>query len=172
MAVAYRHHLQLPTDLVLLVRVIAMAEGLGLQLAPEFNLLAFAEPYLRRFWLESRGPRYVVHKAGEGLLDALDLGLTLPLRLRRLMGQLERGEVTVVARHEGLEDALAGLRRLVNRLTMSILVGALIVGLGLLMLVYHPPGWEEWGGWFFGGIFVFASVFGLGLMWSVWRART
>jgi ubiquinone biosynthesis protein len=32
MAIAFRHHLQLPAELALLLRVIAMSEGLGLRL--------------------------------------------------------------------------------------------------------------------------------------------
>lgn len=73
--VACRHRLQLPTDLTLLIRVIAMSEGLGIQLDPNFNLLAFTEPYLKRFWLQSRGPTYLASKISEGMVDLAELGL-------------------------------------------------------------------------------------------------
>lgn len=170
MAIAFRHRLQLPTDLTLLIRVIAMSEGLGAQLDPDFNLLAFAEPYLKRFWLQSRGPTYMAHKITEGMLDLTELGLGLPQRLRRLVGQMERGEVTVTTRHEGLDELMVELNRVANRLARSILVAALIIGLALLMLLYHPPGWAAWGGWFFGLSFLAAFVLGAGLLWSIWRA--
>jgi ubiquinone biosynthesis protein len=171
MAIAFRHRLQLPTDLTLLTKVIAMSEGLGAQLDPDFKLLAFAEPYLRRFWLQTRAPAYLARKMAQGVLDLTDLGLGLPQRLRRLLSQLERGQVTVTSRHEGLDEALAELNRIANRLAVSILTAALIIGLGLLMLVYHPPGWATWGGWFFGLAFLIAFVLGLGLLWSIWRSR-
>lgn len=171
MGIARCHRLQLPTDLVLLTRVIAMSEGLGAQLDPDFNLLAFAEPYLRRFWLQSYGPDRLGPKVLQGLLDLADVSLDLPQRLRRLLGQVERGELAVRSHHEGLEEALAELNRMANRLAVSILVAAMIIGLGLLMLVYHPPGWESWVGWFFGASFVVAFGLGLGLLWSTWRSR-
>jgi ubiquinone biosynthesis protein len=86
MGIARRHRLQLPTDLVLLTRVIAMSEGLGAQLDPDFNLLAFARPYLRRFWLQSYGPDRLGVRMVQGLLDLADVSLDLPQRLRRLLG--------------------------------------------------------------------------------------
>ncbi len=171
MAIAFRHRLQLPTELTLLTKVIAMSEGLGAQLDPDFKLLEFAEPYLRRFWLQSRAPNYLARKMAQGMLDLADLSLGLPQRLRRLLSQLERGEVTVTSRHEGLDEALAELNRIANRLSMSILTAALIVGLALLMLIYHPSGWESWGGWVFGLAFLVVMALGLGLLWSIWRSR-
>jgi ubiquinone biosynthesis protein len=169
-AVAFRHRLQLPTDLTLLIRVIAMSEGLGIQLDPSFNLLEFAEPYLKRFWLQSRGPSYVAAKIVEGVTDLAELSLGLPQRLRRLAGQMERGQLTVTTRHEGLDQLVIELNRIVNRLAGSILLAALIVGLALLMLIYHPAGWENWGGWFFGLGFLLVVVLGVRMLWSIWRS--
>lgn len=171
MAIAFRHRLRLPTDLILLIRVIAMSEGLGAQLDPEFNLLTFAEPYLKRFWLQSRGPTYLAHKIATGMVDLTELGLDLPQYLRRLVGQMARGEVTVTTRHEGLNEFIVELNRVANRLAMSILVAALIISVGLLMLIYHPPGWEAWGGWVFGLALPVVLILGIGLLWSIWRMR-
>ena len=56
MAIAFRHRLQLPTDLVLLAKVIAMSETLGAQLDPDFGLLEFAAPHLSRVWLGDHAP--------------------------------------------------------------------------------------------------------------------
>jgi hypothetical protein len=50
-------------------------------------------------------------------------------------------------------------------------MAALIVALTLLMLIYHPAGWEAWAGWLFFGLLVVASIFGLRLLWSIWRSR-
>ena len=74
------------------------------------------------------------------------------------------------ARFEGLAETLKEIQRDANRMSMSILTASLVIALGLLMLIYHPPGWEEYAGWFFGLFFLVVTLFNLGLLWKIWRS--
>lgn len=168
LGVALRHKLQLPSELVMLFRVVSMSEGLGAQLDPDFHLVEFAAPYLQRFWLARRSPQAMALRVGQAALDAADLGLELPRRAARLLGQLERGELEFNVNHEGLRDFTRQLQHMANRLALSILLAATIVALGLVMVVYHPPGWAQYGGWPFGLAFVASLGFGGWLMWNIW----
>ena len=170
MAIALRHRLQLPSDLVMLFRVVSMSEGLGAQLDPDFRLFEFAIPYLQRFWLERRSPKAMALRVGQAALDTAELGLELPRRASRLLGQIERGELEFNVNHEGLRAFSRQLQRMTNRLALTMLLAATIVALGLMMVVYHPPGWEWYGGWLFGLAFLSSLGFGGWLMWSIWRA--
>ncbi len=87
-----------------------------------------------------------------------------------MLGQLERGEITFMYRLEGLQESLREFQQAANRVSMSILSAALVIGLGLLMLIYHPPEWESYAGWFFGLFFVIIVLFNLGLLWKIWRS--
>ena len=51
---------------------------------------------------------------------------------------------------------------------MTMLLPAAIVALGLVMAVYHPPGWAQYGGWLFGLAFLASLGFGGWLMWNIW----
>lgn len=168
--IALHHRLQLPSDLIILFKVIAMSEGLGAQLDPEFKLMEFAEPYFKRFWVKSHSLRKQVRRIVEGTQELTDLGFELPAHARRMLSQLERGEMTFITRIEGLKETLKEMQKAANRVSMSILTAALVIGLGLLMLIYHPPGWEKYGGWFFGLLFVMVVIFNLGLLWRIWRS--
>ncbi|MEW6569768.1 MAG: AarF/ABC1/UbiB kinase family protein [Nitrospirota bacterium] len=168
--IARRHRLHLPADLIILFKVIAMSEGIGLQLDPDFKLMEFAEPYFKRFWLRNRSLGTQVRRIVEGTQELTELGFELPAHLRRILPQVERGDIGVMARIEGLKDILRELSQAANRISISILTAALIIGLGLLMLIYHPPGWKTYAGWFFGLFFVMVLLFALGLLWKVWRS--
>ena len=170
MAIAFRHRLQLPGDLVMLLRVVGMSEGLGAQLDPDFQLFEFASPFLQQFWLERRSPKAMALRVGQAALDTAELGLELPQRTARLLGQIERGELEFNVKHAGLRDFSHQLQRMTNRLALTMLLSATIVALGLVMTVYHPPDWEQYGGWLFGLAFLFSLGFGNWLMWRIWRS--
>jgi ubiquinone biosynthesis protein len=168
---ARKHRLQLPTDLTLLLKVMAMSESLGTKLDPDFELIPFARPYLQRFWFQRFSPRRQFRRFRETAFELVDLLGELPRYTRRLLREVERGELAVHAQIEPLDELVGQLNAAINRLVMSILTGALIVALGLIMLVYNPPGWNQWAGWVFGLSFVLVSAFALVLLWEVWRSR-
>jgi ubiquinone biosynthesis protein len=169
--VAFRNRLQLPSDLIILFKVIAMGEGIAVRLDPEFKLMEFAEPYFKQFWLKSHSLRKQVRRIVEGGQELTDLGFDLPKHARRLLGALERGEVTFMYRLEGLQESLRQFQQAANRVSMSILAAALVIGLGLLMLIHHPPGWGEYKGLFFGFFFFLIVLFNLWLFWKIWRSE-
>ncbi len=168
-SIARRHRLQLPSDLIIYFKVIAMYEGVGVQLDPDFRLMEFAEPYFKRFWLKSHSLREQARRIREAMQELTELGFEIPRHTRKMFGQMERGELAFTSRFEGLEEILAEFQRAANRVAISILAAALIVGVGLLMLVYHPPGWVKISGWFFAILFGIAVLFSLGLLLSIWR---
>jgi ubiquinone biosynthesis protein len=137
MPVAFRHRLRLPAELWLVGKTMAMMEGVGLKLYPDFDPFAVSEPFVRRFVLQLASPR----EWGPSLLrGASDWGLLMRLLPRvgaRLLTQAERGELEVTLRHKELEQALGRLDRLANRISLSLLLSALIVGLALLVPAFR-----------------------------------
>lgn len=170
MRIAYHHKLQLPGELVMLLRLIGMSEGLGARLDPEFRLFDFAAPYLTRIWREQRAPDILAKRLGLTMLDAVELGMQLPRRTTRLLDRLERGELEFNVRAGDLREALGQLQRMTNRLALSILVAATVLALGLLMLIYHPPGWEQYAGYVFALAFLLSLGLGALLIWRIWRS--
>jgi ubiquinone biosynthesis protein len=57
MPIAFRHHLRLPSRLWLLGKALAMMEGVGLQLAPDFDVFAVSQPYVRKFLWQTVSPQ-------------------------------------------------------------------------------------------------------------------
>lgn len=153
------HQLKLPTHLALFTKTILMAEGVGRQLDPGFRLTPHLKPLFWRALIDRLSPENVAAGLRDAALDVLYLVEEGPASLRRLAGKLERDEFVVRAKledrglREDLESIAASLR-------LSGLVIAAVLALSLLMVVYHPPGWERWAGWVFGGLLIAALVLG------------
>ena len=169
--VAFRHHLQLPSELWLLGKTLAMLEGVALKLDPGFDIIAFSQPYVRRFLLQmflprNIGPRLI--KAGGDWSDLISL---LPRIGSQLLIQAERGEFGMTLEHKGLDQALDRLDRSANRISLSVLLAALIVGLALVIPAFNLT--EQMGLATIAVVagFVAVSLLGAWLAFSIWRSR-
>ena len=169
-ALARRHRLGLPSDLLLMAKVMAISEGLGTRLDPDFRFVEFAAPYFKRFWLRRRSPEQVREKVAEGVVEMAELGFSLPRHLRRFMTQAERGELGARVELRDVDRVMALLQAMVNRLSISVLVGALIVGLSLSVHMFAPEGVGVYARWFLGFSFAAAAVLGLWLLFSLMRS--
>ncbi len=170
MPIAFRHHLRLPSELWLLGKTLAMMEGVGLKLVPDFDMFAVSRPYVQRFMREMALPRAWMPSLIRGVGDWAQLLNMLPRTGIQLLTRAERGELEISLRHQELGRALVYLDRLVNRLALSILLAALIVGLALLVPAFHLA---ERGGLITALVilgFALASLVGLWLVVSILRS--
>lgn len=168
--VAFRHHLRLPPELWLLGKTLAMVEGVGRKLDPEFDFLAFSKPHLRRFLLKT----IVARDSGARLVevggDWTHLLTLLPRVGSQLLVQAERGKLGLSLEHKGLERALDRLDRSANRISLSLLLAALIVGLALIIPVFDLLEDVGLGTVLVVGGFIGASLLGFWLVVSIWRS--
>lgn len=169
-AVVRRHRLRLPPTLVLLFKTLLMSEGLAVQLDPSFNLTQVLVPYAERLLRRQYSPLRWAHRLGQASLDAARLGVDLPQQLRRIIADLERGGLEVGMRPTGVEPLIQRFEKLANRIVLGIIVAAFVIGLAVLMSVYHPAGSQEWIGAIFAVGFGFASALGAYLAWTILRS--
>ena len=137
---AYQHNVYLPGDLALLARTIITMEGTARMLDPDFVLVDAVRPFAMRMVRERMMPVVAGRRALRALRQAADLAQAFPRRLDDLWDQLEAGDVTFGVEVRRLELIINKLNSMVNRISYSVVVAALIVGSALLLL----GGREAW----------------------------
>jgi ubiquinone biosynthesis protein len=166
---ANRHGLQMPGELAMLARLSTINEGISMTLYPEFRMLDFAAPYVLHYWQEQRSPQKMIPRLGKSALDGLELSLNLPRQASRLLKQMERGQIEFNINYDGLKDIMAQLQKMVNRIALSIIIGATVVALGMIMQGYALTE-STFGRIVFGAAFLFSVGFGIYIMWSIWKS--
>lgn len=164
MHIAFRHHLSLPSDLWLLGKTLGMMEGVGLKLDPDFDIFAVAQPYVRRLLRQAASPRVWGQKLLKGAGEWSDLLLQLPKWVPRLLDQVSAGELDIGLRLRGQDTILRHLNRATNRLAVSLLVAALIIGLALVVVSQGESSWLAQVS------FAAAVLLGMWLLVSIWRS--
>lgn len=170
-AVIRRHHLQMPSDLVMLLKVLGMYEGTGRLLDPGFNVMAVAEPYVKKSMTRQLQFSAWEPKLRRGVTDAIRIGSDLPAQLRRFNRRLDQGDLTITVQHQELEQSMQRLEAMVNRIALSVLFSAFLVGLGLIIVAYQPDEHARFIRWLVGAGFAMVLLLGIWLARDILRSR-
>lgn len=138
-----KHQLQLPPDLVVMLKSLSLTEELVRRLDPMHDLIAQAHPFMKQTRLERMRPRRVLTGLLEFGQELADTARELPHEVRRIISQIKTGQARVNFHHEGLEPATNALERSTNRLSFALVVAALIIGSSLIIHSKVPPLWGD-----------------------------
>ena len=162
------HRLALAPDLALLLKTAISLEGLGRLLNPEFDMVTEAIPFLRRSVMARRSPEVLAKRAAAAIAEAMEVAVTLPGEVRRLLCSAHGAALPVKVDISHLEQTAERLERSVSCLTIGIITAALIVGSSIVMTVGGGSGW--FGPSFLGLVGLAAAIVGgMGLLISIWR---
>lgn len=169
MAILRQHQLRLPPDLSLLIKAFVSLEGMGHELDPDFNMAGEALPLLQKTLRARYTPAAMLQRGWHGIRDMLSLVGGLPQDVSRLLRAARRGRLEIHIDILHLKRVGNQLDSAANRLTVGIVVAALIIGSSIVMTV--PGGPTLLGLPFFGLLgFVGALLGSLWLLISIWRS--
>jgi ubiquinone biosynthesis protein len=136
-----RYSLTLPADLSIMLKALALMEDLVCRLDPGHDIIAQARPFMRQVLLLRLRPRRLLRHWLEFGDEAAGLARDLPLEIRRLLAQIKEGRASFHVHHEGLEDLMNTLERIVNRLAFALVLASLIISSAVVLHARVPPLW-------------------------------
>jgi ubiquinone biosynthesis protein len=119
---------------VFLIKAITTIESVGERLAPDFDIVAHVQPYVRRLVQRRYGFRAVRKRLQETLLGYADLLETLPAQVRSILQGLRRSRITINLEHRGLDRLTETIDRSSGHIAHSVFVGSLVMGSAILIL--------------------------------------
>jgi ubiquinone biosynthesis protein len=134
-----RHRLQMPQNLFLMMKALATVEGLGLVLDPDFDMTRQATPFVKRVKMARYHPKRVADNLLKSGAELAKLMQEIPGETREILVQMKRGKIKIEFEHKGLEPMMSTHDQISNRLSFSIIIGALIIGSALIVLSKTPP---------------------------------
>ncbi len=138
-----RNDIHPPPELVLLLKTLVMHDALGCRLDPELDLVQEATPYIKEILARRYSPERLGGLVADAALDYADFVRVLPRELKGLTTRLRKGRQALVIKHDGLEDFRHEMERSSNRLTLGLVVGAVVIGSAILLATGAGP--TLWG---------------------------
>ena len=168
-AILRQHQLALPPDLSLLIKAFISLEGMGRELDPDFDMAGEAMPLLEQALRARYTPTAILQRGWRGVSEALSLVAGLPQDISRLLRAARRGRLEIHIDVTHLKRVGNQLDNAASRLTVGIVIAALIIGSSIVMTV---PGGPTWLGLPFFGLlgFVGAVIGSIWLLLSIWRS--
>ena len=148
----YEMPFQLPHNLLLLGRTVAILSGMCTGLDPNFNVWEQLQPYAQKLITTEAASNWRVWLDELGNLARVMVAL--PGQVNRVFDLLERGEINIQTSQS--EEQMRRLEGAIRRLYRVVIFATLLLG-GVLLL---SNGWVIWG-WIFVGGGLFA------LLWSL-----
>ncbi len=128
----YSMNLQLPTRFLLLDKAIATLGSVGVELYPDFNVFEVARPYARGLMLERFGPRRMAARARKESLRLGQVALELPYQIHDVLEEIRDGQIEVGFVHKGLDEFMAKIDVVFNRLVIAMIVAGGLIGSSLI----------------------------------------
>jgi ubiquinone biosynthesis protein len=166
----YTMNLRLPTRFLLLDRAIATLGSVGAELYPDFNVFEVARPYARDLMLERFTPERMARRARREVFRYARVVAEAPYQFHDFMEEIRDGQIEVGFVHKGLDDFLADMQRVFNRLVIAMIVTGGLIGSSLIgIFAHHGP--QVLGINVISIIgFALSAVLGVWLLWGVIRS--
>lgn len=172
-ALIYKYGLKVPGSVYLVLRALAILEGIGGVLHPNFNALEPIRPYGAKIVKEQYSLENLsldVFYTGSQLTSLL---YNLPVEIRSILKKVRKGTLNLNIELIGYREALNRMDTITNKLTIAIINAALLVASSISMTVNYPPDMPRPLGFplisFIG--FTFSFLLGLMLFFYITRKK-
>jgi ubiquinone biosynthesis protein len=169
-ALIYSMNLHLPTRFMLLDKAIATLASVGAELYPDFNVFEVARPYARGLMIGRYTPARVLSRARRETVALAQIGRELPYQLHDVLEELRDGQMEVGFVHKGLDDVIAKLDVVFNRLVVALIAVGGLIGSSLIG-IFAEEGPQLFGVHFISVLgFMLSGVLGVWLLWAILRS--
>jgi predicted unusual protein kinase regulating ubiquinone biosynthesis (AarF/ABC1/UbiB family) len=133
--IAADNGLCVPSELTLLGKTLLQLDEVGRILDPDFNSSASVRRNATQIMSQRMRKDMTQGSVLSSLLEMKDFVTGLPARVNKILDALSNAELEVKVRALDAKLVMEGLQKIANRITMGIILAALIIGASLLMRV-------------------------------------
>lgn len=166
---AIKHNLKIPSDLLLINKAMLILENIGLQLDPNFDFIAAAEPYASRIIKKRISPSRLYDRARKNVMEIGDFAFLFPKQMKQIIKKALKDDIQIKMYHVNLPEFIKDMDRSSNRIAFAMIVSAMLISSAIMHATNVPP--TIFGISLFGiSAFGFAFLLGIWLIISIIRS--
>ncbi|PYQ52333.1 MAG: ABC transporter [Acidobacteria bacterium] len=132
-AVASNNGLRVPSELAMLAKTLLNLDGITRKLDPTFDPQVVIRSYAERLMTQKLAQKFNPRNFYPALLDLNQLILDLPHRVREILDLTAASRLTFGVKLTQAEILLAGVHKVANRITVGVVIAALLLSSSIIM---------------------------------------
>lgn len=137
--ITYKHKVRVPTQLILLIKTIISIEGTAKNLNPRFNLTDVSKDLLESIKKDKFNSKKIVEKTYSSAHTMIEEISELPKMLSNILYKVSNDKTTINMNHEGLSKFRKELNSVSNKLSLSLIISAIIIGSSTIVQAKTGP---------------------------------
>ncbi len=137
--IALNHRLRLFPETFLMLKAFAAVEGVAQTVDPDFDMAGHAAPYIRKAKAARFSPSRLSDDISRVSVESIKLLQNIPRESLAIIRQLRKGQLVLGFDSPRLEKILSVHHQSSNKIALSIIIAALIIGAAMLLSFKVPP---------------------------------
>ncbi|MBU1342934.1 MAG: AarF/ABC1/UbiB kinase family protein, partial [Proteobacteria bacterium] len=137
--ITVKHKLRLYPDTFLMMKSFAAVEGVAHLLDPDFDMVGYAAPFIKKKKLERFSPKRISEDLSRVSVESIQFLQEVPRESLAIIRQVRKGNFVMGVEVQKLEKILGSYRQSNHKLSVSIIISALIIAASLLLSFKVPP---------------------------------
>ncbi|HIA11952.1 MAG TPA: AarF/ABC1/UbiB kinase family protein [Flavobacteriales bacterium] len=129
----YDYQMQLPGSMFLILRALALLEGIGKKISPEMNIYEVLKPYGFKILKEQYSVENISDEIFTRLMQLNTFVSTFPYEVNEIMKNLREGKLTIQVDDKETKKLKKKVNSAANRLTLVFLISALLISSAIVM---------------------------------------
>lgn len=135
----YEHQIRMPQDFFLLFRAIAVSEGVGRDLDPDFNVIEVGQKFISEIIKDRVQAEKILDRLGSEIWKLGRKKYEINTKLKAILDKIVKDELAINFKHTNLDNLIYRLDVVSNRLAISLIISSLIIGSTLLIQTNMEP---------------------------------
>lgn len=168
-----KYNMRVPGSVTLIFRALAVLEGIGKDIHPDFVISEFVKPYGFRLLKEQYSIENLWEEASFRLNQMAALMNSIPIDVRSILKKTRQGKLSIQINHKGYEPLLRKIDRVVNRFILAFMIFTIMLSSAIIATIPMPEKYmTSFGVPYFSVVgFVFSLFLGTVLLFAVLRTR-
>ena len=134
--VASQNDLKAPSELTMLAKTLLHLDAITRKLDPDYDPQRVIRDYGEQLMSQKLAQKFNPRNFYPALLDLNQFVLDLPHRAREIVDLTAAGRLSFGIKLTQAEEFLAGMHKIANRITVGVVIAALLVSSSLIMRIY------------------------------------